>query len=224
MAIGTPVLIFNNAGAHVSSGVATGGTTADAPAGSLVVIAIAVPSGSTVGTLVDSVGNTYSRAVRLAPAGQQEAELWYCTNVLHLPVGTTFTATVVGGGTFSVYSGAAAVSSANAGLDLTASKNVSAQLNFNPSISIGPFAAANEIVFATLNFGSFTSYVEDAAFTNLVPNFLSGNGCPFSYRIVSATTSIAWTPSWSGSDSPTGVLASFQASGVDVAGHTWSEC
>ena len=212
--IGTPFLIFNNNGAHVTSGAQTGGTSVDAPAGSLVVVAIAVPLGSHVGTLLDSTTNSYSLANQTV--GNQEIELWYCRNVLHMPIGTTFTATVIGGGAFSVYSGAAAVSNANAGLDQTAGKNVTSSLNFSPSIPIGPFVSANEVVFATLNFSSFTSYVEDASFTNLVPGFLSGNGTPFSYLALSTTAAIAWAPSWSGSDSPAGALASFTGGGANT--------
>lgn len=205
--IGPPTKLFSAAFVNVVSGLPSTGTSVDAPAGSLIVVALLNQvQNQGVSSLVDSAGNTYTQAESSALSlSYYSTSIWYCSNTLNdLPSGGTFTPTTTGGAT--VFIQAVAVSGANGGLDQTATENVTGT---GFSLSTGALASASEIAFGAWNPSNlFGTYTEGAGFTTIIAD----NGfIVFSYDIVSTNTAITWAPSWTSSVAASPVLATFKA-------------
>jgi len=214
--IAAPVLFFTGPVATIVSGVATAAVGTDCPAGNLVVVPIVGQSGGSIKTLVDSAGNVYSRAIQ--QLGAHDCELWYVNNCLHLPAAGTFTATTVAGGNYLPL-GAVYVRNAG-GLDQTAGLSVTAATTF--TLTTGAINGS-EIAFAVCNDDGFTTFTEDVTWTQLLGSPVTNNpAMDFAWKFVSSAAS--WNPSWTAAQHVDGLIATFQATGFDVAGHTWSEC
>jgi hypothetical protein len=207
MSIGTPVLIVVDSTIR-NSGSPSAATTVDAPAGSLVVISIAARTAGTVSAISDSAGNNYTRAWHQVGSGSHDIDLWYCSNIIHLPVGSTFTATVGTSPAQYLIFGAAAVSGANGGLDWRAGASTASGSNFGTGIQTGTLGVQGEIIFGVLNFDSLSTYTEDSGFTKLTNPPSQG---PFSYQLLPGTQGpVGWSPSWTPGQHIDGAIATFR--------------
>src|SRR6185369_678346 len=101
-AISTPRLYITAAPGtmHVASGGSTSATIADLPAAATAVVFINAQSGGTVNGLSDTAGNNYTQAIQ--QTGVHDCELWYKANCTAMLAGGTFSATTVGGGTYTI--------------------------------------------------------------------------------------------------------------------------
>jgi glucan endo-1,3-alpha-glucosidase len=91
--IGTGVQGYTS---NVNSGSASGGSTVDIPAGSLVAALLSTASNdASITGMKDSAGNcsnVYSQAVQSTPtAGIQTTAIYYCITTIDLPIGSTWT-------------------------------------------------------------------------------------------------------------------------------------
>lgn len=194
-------------GAHVT-------TIADAPVGSLIVVAVSTWAGlnGTATGVTDSAGNTYSLAIQGAAiaAVPYPAAIYYCINsAFDLPNGGWIAVTNSGAIVDNVY--ACSVSGANGGLDATNSGHVAASSS-TISLATGALASANEIVFGlTATSDSLTGFANSAGFTELAFGVSGGsNASGFGYDIVSSNASVTYAPTWT-SARAAGVMASFKA-------------
>jgi hypothetical protein len=203
MAIGTPTLVAALGNANVNSGVATGATTGDAPAGSLIVVAI---SANPVSTLIDSAANTYTKAVMSQV--HFDIEIWFCPNVKHLAVGGTFTATTGDLGQYSL-NVAGVVSGANGGFDASGTNSSTGAVSTLTTTS-GTTHFLTSIAFGAINgLGAANTYTEDINWTQLAPSPQTTN--PLAWRQLSSIGTTSWTPSWASTATVDGAIATFKA-------------
>jgi hypothetical protein len=219
MTIGTPVSVGSNLTFSSQSLV----TTAQIPAGSLITVFVgaSISNQSMSGVTISDGINTYTLAIQnVQTSGVFSAGLWYCSNCITVPLGTTFTASPAATGPVPFVSGIAYVSGANGGLDKTNSSVSASALGF--SLATGSLNNSSEVIFGALSTGAtFLTYTEGAGFTSLYgtnAQILAG-GSNFVYDVVSSTSSVAWAPSWTAATSPSysGVIASFMATDVLMA-------
>lgn len=206
MSIGVPIIIQVSLNSGVASGSPYGSTTATAPTGSTIVLAISVNSLGSVSSLIDSAGNTYSLATRSA-VGSFEDEMWYCSNIISLPSGGTWTA-VTSGTNYNVL-GAAYVGGASGGFNQQANGGLTGTSN---TWTTGTLASSPQIAFASMQISLLTTWNEDSTWTTLSPNPLLTT--PFSYKMISGTSPVVWSPNWLPSGAVNGVVATFQATPV----------
>lgn len=177
-------------------------TSAAVAAGNLLVIYIAWGTNGTPSVASISDGtNSYSLANKIAIANVQ-SEIWYCANAAAVGSGATLTITMsVAGSGGNEGTVAYAYQVANAALVSPFDVGGTSGTNSTtPSAATGTLAQANEIVFG----GSYNNnqstpvYTEASGFTNLASRTGSvGQSFGFGYRIVSATTSVTYAPTWS---------------------------
>jgi hypothetical protein len=204
-------------GGPFNSGTASTATTAAAPPGSLIVVALFVANDNDQFTgLADSAGNGYSILQPAANAATFQEGLGYNANsTITLPIGGAFTVTTQSGQPY--YVTAYAISGANGGFDASATLN-QATLSTSAALSTGTLAQKNEIVFSAINPGAYTppdygfgTYTEGAGFTNL---FGAGNPSygAYGYAITNgfSPASVTWAPGWTQSNSYSAILASFK--------------
>lgn len=215
-AIGTPTPITSTTLSSTASGSSIT-TTVDAPVGSLIIVAILSPQ-STVTNVTDSAGNSYSKAIAsTTTTGYSTSSIWYCNNSsIDLPSGGTITVTLSSGNYYAV---AAKTSGAIGGLDLT---NTTLVNSTSLSLSTGTLNQSTEVVFGMIsNFEGSTSFVESANFTTLVTAYDQANLLDLAYDVVSATTSVTYAPSWTGTVHVSGVIASFCATNCAVSSQSF---
>src|SRR5215469_90852 len=208
MPIGTPSVIFG--GSNIAAGT-NNVTTADAPAGSLIVVGLgtwASTNGTTTG-VSDSAGNTYTKLSEGAPTVgiPYPAAIWYSSNITHLPLGGTISQTNSGNVTYSIV--ACVVSGANGGSDVHTTANASGVTT--NTLASGGLAASSEIIFGlTATTGSLSGYAANSPFTEI--GFSpSGNAMGFAYDIVSTNASVNFAPSWSSNQTIAQCVGSFKA-------------
>lgn len=203
--IGTPTSIGAvNGGTNNTSSI-TIPTSANIVAGNLVVAFFQVASGVTVSSVSDGT-NSYSHANSCnessGGAGNPDTEIWYVSNASAAPSGASLTATLSGTSTGSNgYLGQAfQVSGIAASGALDKTPTCVTTNSTTPSISTGTLSQANEIGFGTsTTFYNSNAYTEASGFTNLFNNhgtyFYTGIG----YKIVAATSSVSYSPTWANS-------------------------
>lgn len=203
MAIGTPVAIGVTAAAVASGSSFT--TTANASAGSLIVVALWNRTMTeAITSVTDSAGNTYTRAAANTTLVQ---ELWYCANCLNLPSGGTITATTP---TDSYHANAIAASGVAAAspVDVTSlSNNVASQTSV--SLASGTLAASNEMLVGMTRIaaGSYGTYTQASGFTASASSLARA---AFAYRVVTSNASVTYGPSWVNAQTTSGLLVSFK--------------
>ena len=216
MSIGTPVPLLALQAAAASGTAKT--TTADAPAGSLIVVCISSNSNADIafsGSVNDSAGNSYSLAEQgVIASGIYQAGIYYSMNTaFDLPIGGTITPSVMTGATLNWC--AWAVSGIGAGsVEQPATLNkTTAVATF--SLATGSLTAAPAIVFGDATFSANpAAYAGASPFTELYTAAqVEANGCAAAYDIVSDTTSVAWAPTFS-SEKLQAVIAAFSAGSV----------
>lgn len=211
MAIGIPSTIF--VGSYTASvSPITCTTSADAPAGTLVVISLApFGAGSQLVTgVTDSAGgNSYAQASISTTVDNYPLQLWYSILTNDLPLGGTITATGTWSGSGLAIPGVIGISGAGAGLDQHPTGTSSTGAS-STSIATGTLASNSEIVIASaVTLGAFGTWTEGAGFTSIAGlHFGVGS---FAYQIVSATAPVTWAPSWQNSTNFAASLASFKA-------------
>lgn len=198
MAIGTPSVVADFP--TTAGGIGT--TTNDCPAGNLIVVLPYCDNlNGTVTSITDGAGNIYVKAVQTATqSGQFTSSIWYCTNCLHLPAGSTIH--IIGVPTaidMTVYF----VSGANGGLDLTNSTVINTNVT-TLSLTTGTLSQADEIIICM-----FTPANSPPPGT--ATGFTQYDGAYGFYKIVSSTASQTFTPVWTGSAHASAVLATFKA-------------
>lgn len=205
MAIANPSVVADFP--TTSGGVGT--TTTDCPAGSAIwLLPYPDNTNGTIVSVTDSVGNTYVEAVATATqTGQFTASIWYCLNCIHLPVGSTIH--IVGVPTsidMTVYYS----TGANGGLDVTNSIVTNSNIT-TLSLATGTLAQAAEIIIGFVIAANSPSPPTASGFTN----YDTAYGF---FQIVNATTSVTFTPVWTGSAHAVAVIASFKAtaSGTNI--------
>lgn len=193
-------------------------TSADAPAGSLIVVYTGEWYGSggyAVPTVTDSAGNTYVMAVsNTVTPGIPTSAIFYSLNSAHdLPAGGTITATWPAGN--GQLSEAYDISGANGGLDVATSTVNTGNVQ-TVSLSSGTLALPNEVIFAAVNPNN-----GDSGFTEASGWTTSGVGFgnyDFAYQVANSTASVTYDPSWTASGSPiSAVLASFKVTSQPAA-------
>jgi hypothetical protein len=209
MGISVPVEIA------ASDGVANAGlpdgtplvTIADCPQGATIVVALYcfVTANTTAnGTLVDSVGNIYLPLVNTpATASVFGASLYYCPNCKHIPLGGTITATI--GQAFAIV---AAYVTGAAGFDKIVPGVAAGQVN-TITVSTGPLAYGNEIVFGALSPQHNTAGVvpRSDVFTTLES---IGAAIDFAYYLPgNSVASASYIPTWTATGTAAALVASF---------------
>lgn len=218
MPIGTPqklILVSNSANStHVT-------VTSTAPAGSLIVVACACWSSTNgvVSSVTDSQGNSYTIVQNAAAASvPYPGAIAYCLNSAStLTSGIDWisvTSTAV-----SQSTGAWSMSGANSGIDVsipTTGFGIKGK-----TISTGTLAQNNEIIFGlTATAGNLSGFTNSAGFTELAFGIAgSGNAFGFAYDIVSSTSSVSYSPTWTNNNNVALVLVSFKGLSVSSGIH-----
>lgn len=185
-------------GPGVSATLATGDplvlTTAVAcAAGSTVAVGIFVDSSNTVSSVVDSAGNTYTLE---APSldGTARTQWAWATLTNALPSGGTITVD------FSTANGRKMVHAFTAdGIDasspLAAVGTATTATSASPSVSLGPFAQADNAIFAVLYLASPLSYpTEDADYEWLSDTDVDGRLWHAAGRVLASTAAETYNP------------------------------
>lgn len=192
-------------------------TTAAAPAGSTVVVGICLNTnnGVTVASVSDGT-NTYTRIDTTGLiGGVSEVSLWRATLGSQLASGSTITATFSGGA-----SGSGCSCNFSAGYMTGLSTgvtdkfgHVSASSGTSVSIATGTLTQAIEMI---IGFGgdisglSSTVYNGASGFNNLNKSSSPNGVTALDWKIVSATSTITFTPSWGSATRMGAVVASFK--------------
>lgn len=146
--------------------------------------------------------NSYVTAASLkVTAAGSQSEIWYKANASAVGSGATITVTMTvagsGAGTGTVaYCFQVANMAAASPFDVAASSTTNTT---TPSVATGTLAQSNEIVFGGSynNNSAAATYTESSGFTNLVTRTgTTAQSSGFGYRIVSATTSVTYQPTW----------------------------
>lgn len=177
-------------------------TTADAPAGSAILVAVAEGAAALLTpTCVDSAGNTYAATTAVNGSVQtgtpaQSVTLWYCLNPVLLPSGGTIT---VGSTTAAARRAVSAVSVSGLLTAAALDKDIGGAGSggtTSPSMATGVLAQANELlvwVEAILN-GNADTYTPSTGFTARNGLGVLVTTLRFDYRIVAATTTTTVNP------------------------------
>lgn len=221
MNYGDPVI---GVGVNIASGSPSTPTTFDAPAGSLIVVALAAYDNpdQAFTALKDSAGNTYVRvAANTVSSNVYNGEIWACINSTHdLPAGGTLTATIAGQNYDLV---AAVFAGFNGGVNISvgSNNNSTTMTSVDPAISTGEMAESGELVVGLLSLSS-----SGGGYFNESPGWQQfhqswptepGYGIDFVYRISKSTAAVSYGPSWTNDESYGAALASFKATGSSKA-------
>jgi hypothetical protein len=213
-AIGTPsTLGTNSSQSGVSSITIT--TTAAITAGNLVVVACEVSGTSTITSVTVGTNNLVEWAFGAAFG----PDLWFVSNAA--AVSSVAPLTVgLSASTSQIICYAAQVSGAST--EDTGSENFNFWTSSQPSVTSNALATSNEVIFAfQFSQSSITSlsYLEGSGFTTLYDTQLSAVGgltpyFSFAYQIVSSTSAVTWSPSYSfPPNSGVGIIAAFEGGG-----------
>jgi hypothetical protein len=201
----TPYVVAPDAAA-AASGSASAGTTAFAvPSGATVVYAVNGPANQTFMAVSDSAGNSYTPIQAAAAAGVLQAALFYKTNVAAMPRGTSFTATLSGGSSFTYLQKGAWVTCTTGSLDFNQTLN---QTTANTGITLtGTTTVANDLLFAyaypgggggTITTGTGFTSVYDGSFNDIA------------YLIKATAGSVSYNPTWTSSSVSSSILLALQ--------------
>lgn len=193
-------------------------TTSTAPTGSTVVVGISLNTnnGLTVASVNDGT-NTYTKIDSTGVIGSlSEISLWYATLAAPLSSGAKITATLSG-----AYSGSgnacvmdAAYMTGLAATPLDKFAHVSSSSGTSLSVSTGILSQATELI---IGFGGdisglgSTVYNGASGFNNVNKGSAASSGVSaLDWKIVSATSSISFNPSWGSAIRMGGVVATFK--------------
>lgn len=216
MAISTPTLIANTVGTASGSGMTT---SADAPAGSLIVVVCGPNQNSapkTVSSVQDSKSNSYSAATNSNFASNPNIYnigIFASINTANdLPSGSTITVNLSDSENY--WAVAFYVSGCNGGVDAVPTPVEYTTATHTTSISSGTLNVANELIVTGQTGGpAQPGWTEGAGFTALGASTQNPNDTDAAYQIVSSTSSVTYSTSWSSSNAENAslVMASFKA-------------
>lgn len=192
MAIGTPVHL-GYALSGVSDNKVTLTTGAAVAAGDSILVAVNMGSSTTTITSVtDSVGNTYTKDIdRLSASSLQHIYIWSCHGATALPSGGTITANASGSNTSRKSIDASTVSGLLTSSTLDATAGNDSTGTAWTSGSTGTLAQAAEFAFATCYSNSATANTPDAGWSELQDVQESTNRrFIVEYQTVSATAAL----------------------------------
>lgn len=203
MAIGTPTSLGGNRVQNASTLSIT--TTAPITAGSLVVVAIGLRTGSISVSSVSDGTNTYTFGLRQTESTNVACELWYVANAAAVGSSASLTANFSGSAS-SVGMYAVQVSGVATTSPLDSASASSDSFGSSPTVTTGTLSLPNEIVFgvnAVFGNGTTITYTESSGFTNIINeegfSTNSNVGLSIGYNIVSATSPVTHSPSLSAS-------------------------
>lgn len=201
-----PLTSVMTAGGSASTASGSAATTApslaDVPAGSLIVIAVDTGyTDQTFSSCTDNAtggSNAYSRVQASANASVANNAIVYSISVNDLPLGSEWTCTTSGGGTWAVR-GAWYASGYEGGLDVSATLNQPTAGTSVAGVSTGTLSNAGDLVVGYVypNAGTVTAFTESPGFTNLFNNGFNS----IDYALPGVVTSLAYAPSWTGGSS-----------------------
>ncbi|HXM98948.1 MAG TPA: hypothetical protein VN982_10765, partial [Candidatus Dormibacteraeota bacterium] len=176
-------------------------------AADLVVVSVGhlTASGTTVTGVSDGT-NTYVKATSGTQSTTQEAELWYCVSCAAV-ASPTITATFSGSVASRVI-GAARVAGGITALDVAPAGVGSSSTS--PTVSTGTLASSFEIVFGFLHINGNPTVTEDAGFTQLFNENASATTNHLAYQVVTATTSVPYSPTENTSNPNVIMVSSFR--------------
>jgi hypothetical protein len=203
--IGTPVTLGNRELASAGTSL-TLTTTASAPTGALIVVAVGVPASTSlsISSVTDSAGNTYVQGTGAWNATTSlRTDIWFAQNATALPNGGTITAnfstTAASSPALITAASVTGIISSSAGDRINHTEYAST----TTSPSSGATAAlsrSNEVAFGFLfsyTSSSQATITEGSGFTRLM-TYSQGSGAfeasTFSYQIVGATTALNYQP------------------------------
>ena len=227
MSIGTPTpfVYSNGGGSGVTSGSAVTLNAASVPAGALIVLYVGCFSVTdvAVSTALDSAGNNYHKDVQSTPtAGLYTNAIFSCPNCKALTNGSSTITCTVASGTYAVVG--VYVTGANGGLDKSNQATSTTSVE-TLSAATGTLSVASEFIFAGINLNSpATTFTESSAFTQIEASqnwpMTGGWGIDVATDVTSATTSVAYAPSWTPAQGCNSVIASYMAS-VPITNLDW---
>jgi hypothetical protein len=203
----TPTVLLDSITTAVASGSPfTMGVAA--PVGSLIIALFThqSPGTQSISAVVDSVSNSYSKAVSLSNASTNyyAVEIWYAKAATALPSGGTITAT----STDTQAGQFISVKGVTRKLDATTSALIASTTTV--SLTSGTLACPREFVVAGFNPTSTAGvYTEATGFTDIDATYM-GQAGGMAYHITSSTASVTWNPSWITALYSPAVLATFK--------------
>lgn len=217
--IGTPISIGSVVMSAATRSSATLTTTANIPAGSLVVIGFHAPfSGAQTVSSVSDGTNSYSSAVTNAYDGSTQlvSAIYYKENASAVSSGATITITFSGSTIAQptvITAGYVTGTITSSSLDKTNSGTTSAGTAY-ASGSTGTLTQANEVAFGYIGeYNASVTITEGSGFSTL-NNPRQGGGSNFNanqaYQIVSATTALNYQPSTSANTYGKALIATFK--------------
>jgi len=204
--IGTPTAIGTANSGIFNSGANSGNGTP------LLAIVQTDNANAAISSVTDTAGNTYAKLIATpATANIVGAAAYYCASSTAAIVSgsTKLTVTTSNGSQWDLDIWVS-ISGAGGGGDV-ASQQLGTTTGTSASISSGTLASASEILFGGMWLaGSASTITESSGFTNIFGAGAS-QWTAVGYKIVSATTSIAYSPSWTTSQKFTALLVSLKA-------------
>lgn len=206
MTIGTPV---SNDDQSYSNPLTT---TADAPAGSLILITVfstALATGVT-----DSAGNIYQQAIQKATpqSSTPYTSIWWSLTQYDLPLGSSITVAGTSAGDHYPSNWVATVTGTFGGIGPTYfQSSAAAQTSGFASSGVIPLPASTNLVFGILNPANsgYKPYVEGAGFTTLnTAEIASGGDAAISCATMGNVT-FTWAPSWTNAETWSTLVATF---------------
>lgn len=215
--LGTPVALQSAAVSATSASSLALTTNANSPAGATIVVASHIGSNNTtISSLTDSAGNSYSLAKAQTP--DRSSSIWYSTTSVALPSGGTITATYSGspgasGG--SILAAASIVGLTASPLDKTAGAIFNAATS-QPSGATATLSQAKEVAFGVAGGGTtgggngFSAASGWTRIANLENIGTNHEGMEFDFIVVNATTALNFSPTSTTASYGESVIATFK--------------
>lgn len=195
---GLPITLVNNFGINNGSNVLTANATV--PIGSFVVVCVCIgPEATVPSAIVESAGNSYTKAVSKAGASNRSSSIWYSTTTATITSGVT-TWALTGTGTINMISAAAFKNvKTSSPVDKTNTASYSGGTLSPSAGATGVLTTSNQLIVQSSEGGQntgFTTWSNASGFTrigqllNLGANFES---CNTEYQIVTSTASVTAT-------------------------------
>lgn len=184
----------------------TAGAAALIPAGTLVIVVAGYRSGSAISSCgPDSAGNTYS-AGAVTLSNTTGVRIFSSVLANDLPQGGTITVNYAAAANQKMVIAMSVTGMSSSPFDQGATFTGTTA---TPSATTGTLAQADELIIGVVGMNGNSLSAEDAAFTNFATASLSSI-LHVAYRIVSATTAVAYAPTWGASVAAAEMVQAFK--------------